>query len=369
MGSVRPLVVDDIPQVARLYAAVFGPLPAESRDALQSACHEIFLGHPWRDDDLPSLVYEDRTRGIVGCLGVMPRPMSMDGRPIRAAITHTVMVHPASRSTSAFVDLASAYLSGPQDVSMAQGTGVGRRIFEAFGGSASLLYSLGWTRILRPGRYALSFLTRHGVPAVFAPALTPVCSLADAMTVRFLRTPFRLPPPKVSGVELDADTLWRCLAEFSHDRTLRPTYDAASSKWLLALLARRNGHATLANIAVRDSSGEVLGYYLYYMNPAKTGEVVQIAARPESINEVVQHLFYHAWSHGLTAVSGQLDPVYLPALGAQSCVFNRGDGSWLLVHSKYPDVLMALHRGDAFLTRLEGEWFISSALMRSLGRA
>jgi hypothetical protein len=369
MGSVRPLVPDDIPQVVRLYATVFGPLPPDSLEALQSACHEIFLGHPWRDEDLPSLVYQEKNQGIVGCLGVMPRPMWMDGRPIRAAITHTVMVHPASRSASAFVELASAHFSGPQDVSMAQGTSVGRRMFEAFGGSTSLLYSLGWTRILRPGRYAVSFLTRHGVPAVFSQALTPFCYLADAMTVRFLRTPFHLSPPKVSGVDLDADTLWRCLSEFSHDRTLRPTYDAASSKWLLELLARRNGHATLTKIAVRDSSQEVLGYYLYYVNPGQMGEVVQIAARPESINEVVGHLFYHAWSHGLMAISGQLDPAYLPALAAQSCVFNRGDGSWLLVHSKYPELVTAIHRGDAFLTRLEGEWLISSALMRSLGRA
>jgi hypothetical protein len=31
-------------------------------------------------------------------------------------------------------------------------------------------------------------------------------------------------------------------------------------------------------------------------------------------------------------------------------------GYWTLVHSRNPDALEAIYRGDAFLTRLEGEW-------------
>lgn len=366
MGSVRPLVPEDLPRIAQLYATVFAPLPTDSLDALRSALHEIFLDHPWRDDELPSLVYQEKNRGIVGCLGVMPRPMSMDGRPIRAAISHTVMVDPASRSTPAFVDLFRTYLSGPQDVSMAQGTSVGRRMFEAFGGSTSLLYSMGWTRVLRPSRYVLSFLNRRGLPTILSQVLTPFCSLADAAAARFLRDPFHFPPPALSGVELDADTFSACLSDFSRGRSLRPTYDAHSVKWLVELLARRNGGATLKKTAVRDASQEILGYYVYYQNPGDLGEVVQIAARPESIEQVLGHLFYDAWSHGLMAISGQLDPGYLAGVAAQHCLLNRGDGSWLLVHSKNPDVLAAIHRGDAFLTGLEGEWWIASALMRSL---
>lgn len=365
MGSVRPLVPEDIPQVIRLYATVFGPLPADTSE-LQSAFREIFLDHPWPDDDLPSLVYQDETQGIVGCLGVMPRPMSMEGRPVRAAISHTFMVHPGSRSSPVALALGRAFLSGPQDLSMAQCTSVSRRVFEAFGGSTSLLHSLGWTRLLRPSRYALAFLGRRGLPALLAQALTPICGLADTVAARFLRNPLRLSPPRASGEELDADTLSSCLSEFSRDRSLRPTYEAASLKWLVELLARRSGGATLKKILVRDSSQQVLGYYLYYLTGGAPGDVVQIAARSDAITEVLHHLFYDAWSHGLLAIAGQLDPRWLPTLAAQYCLFNRGDGSWLSVHSKDPNLLTAIHRGDAFLTRLEGEWWIGSVLMRSL---
>jgi hypothetical protein len=366
MGFVRPLVPEDIPRIAHLYATAFAPLPSGSSDALRSALQEVFLDHPWRDDELPSLVYQDKNRKIVGCLGVMPRPMSMDGRPIRAAISHTVMVDPASRSTPAFVDLVRTYLSGPQDVSLAQGTSAGRRVFEAFGGSASLLYSMGWTRVLRPSRYLLAFLNRRGLPTILSQALTPLSSLADTAAAWFLRDRFRLSAPAPSGVELDAETFSGCLSEFARDRSLQPRYDARSLKWLVELLARRNGGSTLKKTAVRDAAQRILGYYVYYQNPGDLGEVVQIAARPESIAEVLGHLFHDAWGDGLLAISGQLDPRYLAGVAAQHCLLNRGDGSWLLVHSKNPDVLAAIHRGDAFLTGLEGEWWIASAFRRSL---
>ena len=276
------------------------------------------------------------------------------------------MVHPASRSTLAAVELVRAFLSGPQDVSLAQGTSVSRRVFEAFGGSTSLLYSTGWTRVLRPSRYTLSFLTRRGLPTVLSRALTPLCRLADAASSRLLRNPFHLAPPELSGGELDVETLRKCLSEFSRGRSLRPTYRADSLKWLLELLDRRNGDRTFKKVVVRDSAREIVGYYLYYLNPRGGGDVVQIEARPRSIEGVLRHLFYEGWNHGLVAMSGLLDPEYLPAFAAQYCLFNRGDGSWLLVHSKHPDLLAAIHRGDAFLTRLEGEWWIGDVLMRSL---
>lgn len=369
MGYVRALVPEDISQVTELYATVFSPPVAGSLDGLQSALHEMFFCHPWLDDRLPSLVYQEKNRRIVGCLGVMPRPMSLDGRPIQAAITHTFMVDPRSRTTLAGVELIRTLLSGWQDVTLAQGTSLSRRIFEAVGGSTSLLQSLGWTRVLRPSRYTLSFLKRRGLPAAFSAALAPFCSAADAITGRILPPPLRLSASGLSGEELDPEMLGKCLSEFSRDRALRPKYDVASLKWLLGLLARQNGDVAFKKILVRDSSQETVGCYLYYRHAAGVADVVQIAARPKAINEVLEHLFYDAYRHGLMAVSGQLDARFLPALGAKYCLFNRGDGSWLLAHSKRPDLLAAVHRGDAFLTRLEAEWWIGFVLVRSLAIA
>jgi hypothetical protein len=355
----------DLPQLVELYSNVFQP--AASRNRLRSALYEIFFGHPWVDDRLPSLVYQAAThQKISGCVGVMPRPMSLNGRPIRAAISHTVMVDPSSRPMLAAMELIRAFLSGGQDVSLAQGTDISRRIFEAVGGSTSLLPSLGWTRILHPSRYLLSFLERRGLPAAISAALRPCCQVTDWVTGRFARNPFCVAVPPVSAEELTAETLARCHVEWSHEYRLWPTYDRASLKWLIELLARYNGNRALTKILVRDASHAIVGWYLYWRRAESVGEVLQVAARPKSIGQVLDHLFSHAHGRGLLAMSGQLDARLLSPLVTRHCLINRGEGSWLLVHSNDPDIAAAVHRGDAFLTRLEAEWWIGFVLIGSL---
>ena len=107
----------------------------------------------------------------------------------------------------------------------------------------------------------------------------------------------------------------------------------------------------------RDSR-EIVGWYLYYLNPGGISEVVQIAARDGCFGATLDHLLYHAWQRGAVAVSGQLDPSEIQAFWGRSCVFHHDGASWVLVHARRPDVLEAIHRGDAFMTRLEGEWWI-----------
>src|SRR5713101_5350449 len=140
MGSVRPLEVQDIPRIAELYHAVFGARNGFAPSQIASYLEEILCRNPWRDPALPSLVYEEGAGRIIGCLGVMPRPMSIGGVRIQAAISHTFMVEPARRASLAGVELGKAFLAGRQDLSMAEGGDVSRRMMEGFGGSTALLF-------------------------------------------------------------------------------------------------------------------------------------------------------------------------------------------------------------------------------------
>ncbi|PYN56451.1 MAG: hypothetical protein DMD94_07455 [Candidatus Rokuibacteriota bacterium] len=363
MGFVRRILPEDVLRVAQLYAKVFGHR-TRALDGLQAALHEVFFCHPWPDDRLPSLVYEASDGRILGCLGVVPRPMSMNGRSIVAAVSHTVMVDPDGRATLAGVELIRAFLSGSQDLSISQCTTESRRIFEAVGGTTSLLHSMGWTRILRPSRYVLGSLRGRGLAGGIAAALTPVCRAADALAGRI--RPFRRSATGLSAEPLEPETLGTCVSELARDRALRPIYDAGSLKWLLDLLGRQTGDAALRGTIVRDARAEIVGGYLYYQGATGVGDVVQIVAHPKSIDAVLDHLFSDAHRRGLTAVSGLLDSRLFPALGAKHCLFTRGDGSWLMAHSRDPEILRAIHRGDAFLTRLEAEWWIGFVLIRSL---
>jgi len=359
MSGVRPLVAADIPRIADLHRGIFGARNGLAPGQLDAYLDEILCRNPWRDPDLPSLVYEGDDGGVVGCLGVMPRLMSIGGAQIRAAISHSFMVEPSGRASLAGVALSRAFLAGPQDFSMAEGGEVSRRMVEGFGGAAALLYSLRWTRPLRPSRYVLSFLKRRRLPGALAGALVPFCYATDAVGSWVGRGPFRLPPPRLSGEELDCDAMLRSLEAVSQGRSIRPRYDAASLAWLLDLLGRKPGRGALQKVMLENSYRELVGWYLYYLNPGGISEVVQIAAREGCFGAILDHLLYHARERGAVAVSGQLDPLELKTFWERSCVFHHDGASWVLVHAKRREIVEAIHRGDAFLTRLEGEWWIS----------
>jgi len=348
----------DLAGVLELYRRVFPGRPAGGPRPAEKHLRDILCGNPWRDQTLPSLVYEDGAGRIAGCLGVMPRPMSFEGRPIQAAISHTFMVEPGSRSSLAALALARAFLSGGQDLSIAEGGGPSRRILERFGGSTSLLYSLRWTRPLRPSRYLLSLLKRRGLAAPVRWALAPLCAAADALAPAFLGGTARLARPRGAGEDLTTGDHLECMSQVSADRSLRPAYDGNTLEWLLDLLANRQGRGTLQRVGVRDGAGELVGWYVYYLNPGGISEVVQFGAGKMFVEEILDHLFHHAFRGGALAVSGQLDPGVFQALAAKGSVFHHDGVSWFLVHSREPAVLAAIHRHDAFLTRLEGEWCI-----------
>jgi hypothetical protein len=107
---------------------------------------------------------------------------------------------------------------------------------------------------------------------------------------------------------------------------------------------------------VRDPGGQVAGWYLYYLEPGGVGEVLQFGARPASVPGVLNCLFHEARSHGAVAVAGELEPRFTKEIATSRCQFTW-PGYAVVAQSRNPELLNAIHRGDAFLTRLEGEWW------------
>jgi hypothetical protein len=354
---VRPLTEADVPRVAQLHRKVFGSSLAAGD--IEAYLREVLCRHPWLDERLPSLVYEEQGR-IVGCLGVMPRPMWFEDAPIVAAVTHSFMVEPERRSTLAAMQLVKAFLSGPQDLSLAEGNSVSRRLWEGVGGATSLLHSIRWTHPLRPARYAVSLLERRGLGRPAALALRPLCGAVDLLATHLPQSPLLQRPPATAVTELDPWTLLDGIERLGRGRALRPRYDADSLAWLLAALERSQGRGPLRGAVVR-SEGLVLGWYLYYARADGIAEVVQVGASEPSAAAVLDHLFADAFGQGAIAVSGQVEPSLMPAFSERFCLFHRGrDGSWVLVQSRDERILRALQLADALFTRLEGEWWIAA---------
>jgi hypothetical protein len=350
------LYENDLEQITDLYKRVFGDTVQGSPAVLK----QVFFEPPWRDDSLPSLVYEDGSGGIIGCLGRMPRYMKFHGRIVRVAVGHHFMVDPSRRGARAGIELGRQFLGGPQDLAIAGGSDFPRRIWEYLGGSVCLLYSLCWTRVVRPTQYGVTSLNERGLPAAAARILKPLCHAADATLDLIPQHGFRFQSAAAFGDELDTVTLLACLSAFENNRSLQPIYDQDSLAWLIKLLDEKRHRGTLHKVAVRTHSGRALGWYLYYLGATGIADVLQIGGKEDTIRDVLDHLFYHAWQRGAVAVTGSMDPRHCGALSENHCTFRQPDNSWMLIHSQDERIINAIHAGDAFLSRLEAEWWIAA---------
>lgn len=163
MGRIRAFVQDDIPSAAELYWRFLQGRKGPHPYSLEEYFQRVFFHNPWFDSSIPSLVYEEGPGRVVGFLGIVPRPMSLNGKTIRTAFGSSLVVHPDSRCTLAGLKLLKAFFEGRQDLAMTDTSNrLNQRIWERLGGSASPALGMQWARPLRPGLYTLHVLARLG---------------------------------------------------------------------------------------------------------------------------------------------------------------------------------------------------------------
>jgi hypothetical protein len=354
-GPVRPLTEKDLPQITELYQRSSGNGVESSAVFLR----RVFFESPTGDESLRSLAYEDPTGRILGTIGIMPRHMKFRGRDVRAAVGHHFIVDPSRTGTRAGIELARSFLRGPQDLALAAGNESSRRTWEFVGGSVCLLYSLCWTRALRPAQHALTSLHQRGLPPAAAVTFKPLCRAVDATLNVVPHQSFRFQPPTALADTLDAVTLLAFLSAFTNGRSLQPVYNLSWITWLMDVLKDQGDRGTLHNVAVRTLTGRPLGWYMYYLGDSGVAEVLQVGGKEDTIREVLDHLFYHAWQRGAVSATGSMDPQLSGALSENHCTFHRPGDSAMLIHSRDQGIINTIQAGDAFLSRLESEWWIS----------
>ena len=61
----------------------------------------------------------------------------------------------------------------------------------------------------------------------------------------------------------------------------------------------------------------------------------------------------------MVSLEGRTEPLFFDALSSGGATFRRED-PWVLVHASQPRLLAAVQGGDAFITRLDGEWWLDA---------
>jgi hypothetical protein len=356
MGHIRPFIEGDIPRVARLHRKVFRTselADALGLDSYHAYFTRVFLENPLRDNTLPSLVYEEDDERIVGFLGVVPRRMTMNGHKYQAAIGSQFVVDPAAGVGLVAIRLARAFFEGPQDLSISdEASDIARKLWEGLGGTTSLLRSLHWTRPLRPAQLVVTMLRRRRRLAPLAIAAAPVARLIDGLSIRIPHSHFHQRKPATSSAETLTEEA--VLSYVPVDRGLHVEYDGPTLHWLLERARQRRAGGSLHAAMVRNQD-RIIGWYLYHLDRDRIANVLQIAAEPPAVREVLDQLFYQSSGHGAIAATGRMEPRYLQALSDKYCLFHRR-GPWVLLNTKRVDLLRSFEAEDTLFSRLDGEW-------------
>ena len=185
--------------------------------------------------------------------------------------------------------------------------------------------------------------------------------MLDSVSIRLSSERLRAKRSEDSSEELASHTLVEYLPEVAESVRLYPDYDTAFLRWMVREMALTTAHGRLRRALVRDAGGDPLGSYVYFLKPDGIGEVMEVAARPRVVGEVVDHLFFDAQTAGSAALQGRLEPQLLDPV-SQRHVLLHPSGYLAVVDARNRELLDAIATGDALLTRMEGDWWMGHHL-------
>lgn len=360
MSRIRAFERCDIPAVCLLRRRVFGRTSIFNRQDLEEYYMELFFTNPMATAQLPSYIAEEEDGGLVGFIGVLARPMTFRGRPIMAAFATEFMVAPERRGLVGFA-LMRKFFAGSQDLSLADAANCSARaVWERLRGEAVHACCLDWHWPLQPWRQATSELMSGSASGRIRKWLLPALRVLDTMSIGTAAA-FSQGQNCDANVlsDLTIEQMTRLLPQFMSDRELIPAYTDSSLFWLLGQFERKDRFGRLKMRMVQNPDGQDLGWFSYYVNRGGLSQVLQVVPKKGQWRAVMQALIADAASEGVVTLTGRLDPKHIADFAVAGCTARFAPASFL-VQSSSQELLSCIHRGDMFISRIEGEWCVNS---------
>jgi hypothetical protein len=351
-ARIRACAPDDIPAVAGLFQRTFRDPRVAAPASLTSYLRELYFDHPWRDPELASKVFV-ADGAVGGFIGILPLRLAFRGATIRAAVAGSLMVDKPQENPLAGARLLRAYLGGPQDLSLSDSANpISRGMWERLGGKTMPTESMEWVRAFRPFSTALALA---GDAAPLLRLARPIAAMADGIAGLIEHDLLRFKPADTAAHEVAAsdEDLIRLIPELAATYEVRPAWEPASLRWILAHAAGKNRHGPMVRRIVRGKDGRPLGCYIYYGRRGGVAWVLQLLADPNGIEPVLDNLFASAFALGCVAVRGRTQARLLDALQRRHCLFFHRSAT--VVHSTNAALVAAIRGGEGLVTGLSGD--------------
>jgi hypothetical protein len=355
VSEIRTCAREDIPAVAALFHKTFRRSDGKPPASLAAHLADVYLDHPWYDPEVAARVHVNGEGRVTGFVGVFPGRFAFRGRSFRAAIAGTLMVESPESDPLAGARLLRSVVKGPQDISISETTNLlSQGLWERLGGTVLPLLSVDWLRIMRPASAALAMLTERHVAAAL---LAPAARIGDAMGRSWSNGHLKPPAPSARLTrqsEPSAGEMASAVRALADLIELHPAWSGEGDiDWFLAQAERKERYGAVRRAVLRGARGDPVGCYIYHGKAGGVGRALQVLARPDCVDDVVDHLFHDAGEARLAALRGRSTPQLANALLKKNCIFMHRAST--VIHTANGDLAAAAERGEAMITGLAGE--------------
>lgn len=344
--EIRQLQATDVKAVAKMAGEYF----PEKKQADFKLLQQNLLSNISQNSESPSLVCASQNN-IHGFIFVNTVDFNFKGTTIKTAVCSDFMVSKEARKALIPMRMLQTFLNGPQDLSFTDDAiEASRLLWCKLGGEIAYPYSTYYQVPLRPLSFLHEITSKH-LPSWTAPVVSSVASGSDRILEAF-RTPFSHIPEldEYSMRTLTPHDFERGLSQLSSNYDLFPSLSSKMLKNHISVSKSQTHYGSLETASVRDLKNKIVGWFLYYRNDSNRCNVIHAQSLPGQEEMLFNALKRHAFSKGGIDLSGRISPSQLSTPFAKKSLARPGK-RWVLVHSKYPEIIHTIQSGNAFLSR------------------
>jgi len=351
--QIRPMTVDDIPQVGRLFYKTFRNRASNSSNAFNDYFQQLFFGSPIYQQQYGSIVHETSAGHISSVVSAVPMQYMVDGAIITARLLCAFMTDPDMPCHGA-AELALTMRPRNQDLCFTDSASpASAGAFKAARAALLPVHGLDWCRVFQPaGFFARSAASRStlGRHAARLPIARPV----DHIIRRMIPGLHVEPGAGMHDEDMAPELFVATVQDFLSDYPVRPVWSGPELNWILDV-ARLN--ASLGDLNIRsvwDQNAELIGCFVYFGRPGMIAQVMNIFSQKGKDALVINRMMYHLEQAGLVAARGHVQPRQLDALSRQRAMYYK-HRAHTCVSTRHASVLNAIDRNDMYIGGLAGE--------------